>query len=133
MLLTLKIVVGIIGLYLIAVAGMWMLIPEAVSVQFAITLNGVQGLNTGRGDIGGMFLAAGILCLLGLRNHPSAAVFLYSVSIIMATVAFGRLIGFVADGLVLTTVLPFMVELGIIVVLCGLAFLYSRRDSKLTE
>ncbi|MDK1024797.1 MAG: DUF4345 family protein [Gammaproteobacteria bacterium] len=129
MLGTLKIVVGILGLYLIAIAGLWMLTPEEMSGQFAITLNGVQGLNTGRGDIGGIFLAAGILCLLGLRNHESASVFLYSVSIIMAAVAFGRLIGFVADGLVLMTILPFIVELGIIVVLCGLAFLVRRRRS----
>jgi hypothetical protein len=129
MLVTLKIVVGIIGLYLIVIAGMWMLMPEAMSAQFAITLNGVQGLNTGRGDIGGMFLTAGILCLLGLRNHDSASVFLYSGSILMAAIAFGRAIGFVVDGMVSVTVVPFIVELAIIAAMCGLAYLYARRKA----
>lgn len=133
MVVTLKVLVGIIGLYLIAIAGMWMLMPEAMSAQFAITLNGVQGLNTGRGDIGGMFLATGILCLLGLRRHESASVFLYSGSIILAAIAFGRLIGFVADGLIVMTIVPFIVELGFIVAMCGLAYLYGRRNSQNSE
>jgi hypothetical protein len=133
MVVTLKIVVGIIGLYLIVIAGMWMLMPEAMSIQFAITLNGVQGLNTGRGDIGGMFLATGILCLLGLRNHESASVFLYSGSIVMAAIALGRLVGFVADGLVVMTVVPFFVELGFIVAMCGLAYLYGRQKKLISD
>jgi hypothetical protein len=133
MVVTLKIVVGLIGLYLIAIAGMWMLMPETVSVQFGITLNGVQGLSTGRGDIGGMFLATGILCLLGLRSHASASVFLYSGSIILGAIALGRLIGFVADELVAMTVVPFVVELGFVVAMCGLAYLYGRRNSHQVE
>jgi nitrate reductase gamma subunit len=130
MLVTVKFVVGIIGLYLIAIALMWMLMPETIAAQFAITLDGVQGLNTGRGDIGGMFLAAGILCLLGLRNHQSASVFLYSGSILMAAIAFGRVVGFVADGMVPMTVVPFIVELGFIVAMSGLAYLHVQRESQ---
>ena len=133
MVLTLKILVGIIGLYLIVIVSMWMLVPDTIAAQFAITLNGIQGLNTGRGDIGGMFLAAGILCLLGLRNHDSAAVFLYAGSILMAAIALGRLIGFVADGMVVLTVVPFLVELGIVVAMCGLAYLYARRKDRLND
>jgi hypothetical protein len=129
MLKALRLVVALIGLWFIAIAGAWMLMPEWMSVQFAITLEGALGYNTGRGDLGGLFLAAGILCLLGLRNHQSAAYFLYSVSIIMGTVAFGRLVGFLFDGVVLTTILPFVVELGFIAIFCTFARMLDRSQS----
>ena len=127
MVLGLKFVVGLIGIYLIAIAGMWMFMPDFMSVQFAVTLDGVQGMSMGRGDMGGLFLTAGILCLLGLRDHESASFYLYAVALLMGTIALGRLIGFVLDGPVLMTFLPFLVELGFVVIMCGLAFLYARQ------
>lgn len=121
MVMTLKVITAAIGIWLVAIALGWMLFPADLSAQFGVTLNGVQGMNTGRGDLGGMFLAGGIMCLLGIRRHPSSAWFLYAFALLMGTVALGRVIGFVLDGPDALTIAPFLVEIGFIAVACLLA------------
>jgi hypothetical protein len=72
-----------------------------------------------------MFLAGGILCLLGTRWRPSSAGFLYAFAILMGAVALGRVIGFVVDGPDALTVVPFVVEIGFIAV----TWLLARKQS----
>ncbi len=70
--------------------------PLEAKQLFAIEPVGVLGLNTIRGDLGGLFLAFGAFATLGLRN-PGAA-WLPALALIMLTIAFGRLTGLVLDG-----------------------------------
>ncbi len=121
MVTALRVITAGIGIWLLVIGLGWMFAPGDLSAQFAVTLNGVQGMNTGRGDLGGMFLAGGALCLLGIRQHPSSAGLLYAFAILMGAVALGRIVGFVLDGPQLLTVVPFLVELVFIVITCLLA------------
>lgn len=70
--------------------------PMEAKQLFAIEPTGVLGLNTIRGDLGGLFLAFGAFAGFGLRNPGSA--WLPALAVIMLTIAFGRLIGLVLDG-----------------------------------
>jgi len=116
MTLILKVIVAGIGLWLVAISMAWMFAPDVISPLFSVVLEGAQGLNAGRGDLGGFFFAAGIFCFIGVSRHPSAKWSLYGFCILLAAVALGRVIGFLLDGPVLMTVLPFLTEIGFIVV-----------------
>ena len=131
MVTTLRVMTAGIGIWLLVIALGWMFVPADLSTQFAISLNDVQGMNTGRGDLGGLFLGGGILCLLGIRRHPSSPWLLYAFAILMGAVATGRLIGFVMDGPVLLTIAPFLVEIVFVVVTCLLAG--KQRSNWVTE
>ena len=93
--------------------------PDAMAPEFSIVPLGVAGLSTIRGDLGGAFIAIGVLIALGLQAN--AARWLYAAAGIISAVAFGRVIGFVADGTVPNSVVPFVVEVVFIVVLLAAA------------
>jgi hypothetical protein len=121
MTLVLRVITAGIGLWLLAISLAWMFAPGVISPLFGVVLEGAQGLNAGRGDLGGFFAAAGIFCFIGASRHPSAKWFLYGFCILLAAVAFGRVIGFLLDGPVLMTVVPFLTEIGFIVIAATLA------------
>lgn len=112
-----RILVGLIMLFCLGMAVMWMAMPATGAPQFGLTLNGVQGISSARADVGGMFLATAVLCLLGIAGSRFAAAYLNAAAIIMGSVALGRLVGFIVDGVVQMTVMPFMVELLFVAVL----------------
>lgn len=70
--------------------------PMEAKQLFAIEPVGRLGLNTIRGDLGGLFLAFGAFAGFGLRNPAGA--WLPALAVIMLTIAFGRLIGLSLDG-----------------------------------
>ena len=57
---------------------------------------GEMGLNTLRGDMGGMFLAS--TALIGLGLFLKKGEWLLAVAVLMLFIAAGRLVGFAVDG-----------------------------------
>ncbi len=64
--MTLKILVGLIALLMAFMGLNVMLNPADAAQQFAVTPEGIAGLSTLRGDIGGMFVTSTVLLALGL-------------------------------------------------------------------
>ena len=94
--LALKIIVSLIaGLFLFMGATL-MFVPVSGVEGFSVTPLGADGLNTVRGDLGGMFLASALLLLLGLLQRRPA--WLLAVALLMALIAAGRIVGFLLDG-----------------------------------
>lgn len=95
--IAIKVVVGLIGLLLLFMGINLMFIdPAAAAEGFNVTPIGPDGLNTLRGDLGGMFVTAGVLLALGIVQQK--AQWFYAVAILMGVIALGRLVGFVVDG-----------------------------------
>ena len=97
MLITMKVVVGLIGLILGVVLGLrWMFAPESIGAELGITLGDIAALSTARADLGGMFVGAGTLCALGLRSGEAR--WLQAAAVLIGAVAVGRALGLVVDG-----------------------------------
>ena len=94
--LTLKIIAGLFALLFIFMGAGFMLDPAANAVNLAVTPLGEHGLNTLRGDLGGLFLGSAALILLGVIQNKGE--WLVAVAVLMLFIAAGRLIGFVVDG-----------------------------------
>ncbi len=95
--IAIKVVVGLIGLLLAFMGINLMFIdPAAAAGGFNVTPIGPDGLNTLRGDLGGMFVTGGVLLALGIVQQK--AQWFYAVAILMGLIALGRLVGFVVDG-----------------------------------
>ena len=114
--LALKILVGLIALLLLLMGFNLMFAPESAVAGFGITPDGVQGLNTIRGDLGGMFIASTVLLGLGLwKGQPQ---WYLAVAITMGAIAFGRGVGFALDsGPATADLTPFIAELIIVAIL----------------
>jgi len=89
--------------------------PLAGAAQFAVVPEGIRGLNTVRGDLGGLFLGAALLLGTGLLRGQT--VWFLAVAVVMGAIAVGRLLGFALDGWSGNSVMEFAGELGIIAVL----------------
>ena len=96
MIMGLKIAVGLSGLLLLVMGLNVMFNPVGAAPQFAVEALGNAGLNTLRGDMGGMFLASAVM--LGLGIFGGRPQFLLAAALVMGLIAFGRLVGFVMDG-----------------------------------
>jgi hypothetical protein len=94
--MSLKIVVGLIGL-LFAFMGLNLMFDPVTNAEgLGLTPIGELGLNTLRGDVGGMFATGAALLILGLVQRK--AEWFLAVAVLMAMIAFGRVVGFVLDG-----------------------------------
>jgi hypothetical protein len=69
---SLRIVLGLLALGLLAGGIGFGFAPERAAVNFAITTTGLAGLGTLRADLGGCFLALGLVTLAGLRPGHSS-------------------------------------------------------------
>jgi hypothetical protein len=79
---------------------------------FALNPQTSHRLNTFRGDRGGFLLGSGLMMVMGLgRNHTP---WFLAVALIISALVFGRLVGFVFDGIDMTVVPAFVVELVVI-------------------
>ena len=94
--LTLKVLAGLFALLFIFMGAGFMLDPAGNAANLAVTPLGEHGLNTLRGDLGGLFLASAALILLGVIQ--SKGEWLVAVAIFMLFIAAGRVIGFTIDG-----------------------------------
>ena len=119
-----RILAGLVALFFVVWGMRFYFTPDAMAPEFSIVPLGVAGLSTIRGDLGGAFIAIGVLIALGLQ--ASSPRWLYAAAGIIGAVALGRLIGFVADGTVPNSVVPFVAEVVFIVVLLAAARLIGR-------
>lgn len=111
----LPILTGLVTLMLTGLGVMSMFAPRKMLENFAVEPKGAAGLNTIRSVIGGMFLASVALLLIGqITGRTDAYV---AVAILMLVIAFGRIIGNLADGFAKSTVPPLVVEIVIATIL----------------
>lgn len=115
--LTFQILVGLATLMLLGLGTMSMFAPKRMVGNFAIEPVGTAGLSTIRSVIGGLFLASVAMLAIGLVTGQTLA--FIAVAILMAVVAFGRIVGIVTDGFDKAVIAPLFVELVIIGVLVG--------------
>jgi hypothetical protein len=113
--IALKALAGIVAALFAMLAARWMFTPVAVATEQAITLGSPVALNTARGDVGGLFLAGAVLCVLGLVRKEGR--WLQAVAVTLGCVAFGRVVGMTLDGFAPESATAFCVELVMIAVL----------------
>jgi hypothetical protein len=92
----LRALVGLMALLFIGIALQFMLFPETAAERFALVPRGIQGLNTLRGDLGGLLLGGGVLMAAGVIYRQTF--WWLAAAAIVAAIAFGRVVGFVFDG-----------------------------------
>ena len=116
-----KILVALLSLPLLALGLSAMFNPTGMFETFGLEPQGILGLNTIRADIGGLLLGSAIMMFMGLWRGNTT--WFLGVAAMMSTVAFGRLVGFVADGVDTAAAPALVVEL----VIAGVMLLANRR------
>jgi hypothetical protein len=114
-----KVLVGVVAVLFALLGVRWMFMPASVAVDLGIVLGSAEALNTARGDLGGMFLAAAGLCALGLRTGDGR--WLQAVAALVGCVALGRLVGIALDGFSPTAGMSIAVELVMVAILLSAA------------
>ena len=110
-----RILVGLVAAFFLVWGMRFFFTPDAIAMEFAIAPSGAPGLSTVRGDLGGLFVAVGVFATMGLRRGSYRS--LYTAATIIAAIAFGRILGFVFDGVPIGSIVPFAAELFFIAVL----------------
>ena len=100
---------------LLGLGTMSMFAPRRMVKNFAIEPVGTAGLSTIRSVIGGLFITSVALLIFGLLTGQTLGFAV--VALLLGIVAFGRIVGIVADGFDKAVVPPLVVELVIIAVL----------------
>ncbi|MCG7522473.1 DUF4345 family protein [Ruegeria sp. Ofav3-42] len=113
--ITLNILVILATLMLAGLGTMSMFAPRRMVANFALEPVGTAGLSTIRSVIGGVFLASVTMLVIGLLTGQTLGY--VAVAILMGVVAFGRIVGILADGFDKAVLPPLVVELVIIAVL----------------
>jgi hypothetical protein len=113
----LKVLVALMALLFLALALNFMLNPLAASAAFSILPEGAFGLNTVRGDLGGLFFGCALMLVVGLWRGEG--VWFLAVAVLMGSIALGRLLGFALDGLVANNLPAFALELLFALALVG--------------
>ena len=119
----LQVTIGILAA-LALLQALWMVFdPQMTESAMGIeaTNGNLLGLSTLRGDVAGLFLGLGLMLALGLWQRNST--WFLAVALLMATIAFGRLVGFVADGVTGLAVANLVIE----IVVIGLMWLAHRQ------
>lgn len=91
-----KVIPGLVALLFLVMGLNCVLDPMAGAEQMAIAPLGPDGLNTIRGDLGGLFLGSALLLVVGIWREQGT--WLVAVAVVMLLIAAGRLVGFLADG-----------------------------------
>lgn len=107
-----QIIVAVFCLPLLALGIKSMFTPEGMGKEMSISPKGAAGLNTIRAVIGGLFFACVAMLIVGLVTQQTT--WFLAVAIIMVAVAFGRVVGILADGLDKAVIPPLVVELVLI-------------------
>ncbi len=94
--IALKIVVALITLFFLVLWLRWMVEPNAMAAQWALSATGPAGINNLRGDIGGLFLTAAVFCSLWLVRGNAA--WLHAAAVAMCCVIVGRITGLLVEG-----------------------------------
>ncbi len=122
MTLALKIVSGLFALLFLFMGAGFMFDPVGSAGGVGLSPLGELGLNTLRGDMGGLFLASTALIGLGLLLKRGD--WLLAVAILMLFIAAGRVIGFIADG---SPAQPTLMAFGFEIVIAAVLIAASRK------
>ncbi len=121
MLLILKILLGLIGAVLLFLSFNWMIIPDKIMKAHDIESHSPTGYNFIRGDIGGILLAGAIMIGLFLWQGPAR--WFFPGVILIGSVILGRVIGLVVNGKSKKGIEAIVVEVLIISLMIGIAYL----------
>ena len=93
----------------------WMFAPESIASEQGIMLQGLPALSTARAELGGLFVGATVLCVLGLRAGYGQL--LIATAVIVGALAVGRTIGLIADGFHTGMAIVIGIEIAMVAVL----------------
>lgn len=117
----LKSLTAILALFFVFMGLQWLFVPDNLAGQFYIEPVGINGIATMRADLGAFFFTAGIVTALGVRDSVHANAFLFCASLLIGVAAFGRLVGFLIDGVTSASMTPFIIELIMVALFVALA------------
>ena len=100
--------VALIGLFCALMWLGWTVQPAEMAGKWHLSALDVVGMNNLRGDVGGVFLAAAVLCAFYFRT--GAAVWLRAAAVVMGTVLVGRIFGLALDGFAPEAALSAVIE-----------------------
>lgn len=104
----LRILVGAIALFNIAIGLMFLANPAGAAVGFFLTPVGSQGLATLRADFPGFFITGGVFALIGaVRGHGQP---LQVPLLLLAIALAGRCVSLALDGVAATAYPPMLAE-----------------------
>lgn len=112
---TMQILVGLVALLLLGLGLNFLLNPLGGAAQWALVPEGIRGLNSLRGDFGGMFIGCAILLLIGLLRRDT--VWFLAVAVTIGSIALSRCVGFVLDGFTGNSIPEFLAEVVMVAVL----------------
>ena len=115
MTLPVRILLSLVILFWFVMGATFTFAPDQIYPQFFIEPKGVEGLATIRADFGGLFVAGGIMALLGLLQRNEY--YLYSSGILMFSIEVIRGLSAIMDGLASTTVQNMAVEMVVVAIL----------------
>ena len=101
--------VGLSGLFLLALGTRTMFAPKAMFDILAIKPEGPPGLNTIRGFLGGLFIGSSIVLATGL--YTGNTTFFLTVAMTMGVVVIGRWVGIALDGFHKKVAFPLVAEM----------------------
>ena len=104
----LRVVIGLVGLFNLAIGLGFLLAPERLAAAFFIMPSGSQGMATIRADFPGFFITGAVFALYGawkVRGWP-----LLVPMLLLGLALFGRVVSILLDGMASTAVQPMIVE-----------------------
>lgn len=111
----LRAVIGLIGVFNIAIGLGFLLAPDKLALAFYLVPMGTQGLATLRADFPGFFIGASVFALAGAWTGQARPLL---VPIVMLGLALsGRFVSLAIDGMAPTAVQPMVVEAVMITIL----------------
>ncbi len=100
--------IGLLGLFNIAIGLAFLLVPAQPAAAFFLAPVGVQGLATLRADLPGFFIGAAIFALFGAWRGEARPLLVPMVMLGLAL--FGRTVSILLDGMAPTAIPPMIVE-----------------------
>lgn len=110
-----RIVIGLLGLFNIAIGLGFLLAPQKLAAAFFLSPVGTQGLATLRADFPGFFIGAAVFALIGAWRADARPLMVPLVMLGLAL--FGRIVSIIGDGMAPTAVQPMLVEVVMIALL----------------
>jgi hypothetical protein len=105
---SLRLVIGLIGLFNILIGLGFLLVPAKLGAAFFLEPLGTQGLATLRADFPGFFIGASVFALAGAWSGRAQPLL---VPILMLGLAlFGRFVSIAIDGMAPTAIQPMVAE-----------------------
>jgi hypothetical protein len=121
----LRLLVGAIGLFNIAIGLGFLFNPAGLAGQFFLIPDGSQGMATLRADFPGFFITGGTFALMGAAQKDARA--LLVPMLLLAIALTGRLVSLLADGMPPTAFPPMVAEAVMITLLAIARRSFGRR------